>query len=212
MTKAAPRSPIRRSDRTATETKALGFGFLPERGEHHFLVTMPKTGGDQVIISEHLTWEETTGRRELSLALGREDDKIRVLMPRRKWDAIAEPLQLEFNLRLKKLGLASGRWSKTWTPVSRLLGKEMTLLAWAIEEADPALIPTAVRNWQGLAPEERWWLYTMTNAATGHALNGRNKGWRKAVRFALTENPATVEGDGHREEFFGLIRESPSSL
>ena len=29
----------------------------------------------------------------------------------------------------------------------------------------------------------------MTNAATGHAINGHNKGWR----FALTENPA-LEG------------------
>ena len=46
-----------------------------------------------------------------------------------------------------------------------------------------------MKNWQGLAPEERWWLYTMANAATGHALAGRNKGWRKAIRFALTENP-----------------------
>ena len=46
-----------------------------------------------------------------------------------------------------------------------------------------------MHNWLGLVPEERWWLYTMTNAATGHAVNGRNKGWRKAVRFALTENP-----------------------
>jgi hypothetical protein len=46
-----------------------------------------------------------------------------------------------------------------------------------------------VENWLGLKPEERWWLYTMTNAATGHALRGRNRGWRKALRFALTENP-----------------------
>ncbi len=207
-----PKPPTRRPSRTATETKTPGFGFRPERGGHHFLVTMPKSGGDQVMISEPLTCEKTTGRRELRLALGREDDKIRILMPLRKWDAIAEPLQREFNFRLKKLGLASGRWSKTWTPVSRLPGKEMTLLAWAIEEADPALIPTAIRNWQGLAPEERRWLSTMANTAPGQVLNGRNKGWRKAVRFALTENPATMDGDGHREEFFGLIRESPSSL
>jgi hypothetical protein len=65
------------------------------------------------------------------------------------------------------------------------------LLAWAIEDADPALIPAAVKNWLGLAPEERWWLFTMTNAATGHAIAGRNKGWRKAVRYALTENPVS---------------------
>ena len=29
----------------------------------------------------------------------------------------------------------------------------------------------------------------MTCAATGHAVQGRDKGWRKAVRYALTENP-----------------------
>jgi hypothetical protein len=34
----------------------------------------------------------------------------------------------------------------------------------------------------------------------------------KDVLGVLTENPATIEGDGHREEFFGPIRESPSSL
>jgi hypothetical protein len=33
----------------------------------------------------------------------------------------------------------------------------------------------------------------MTNAATGSAIGSKNRGWRKAVRFALTENPV-VEG------------------
>lgn len=31
----------------------------------------------------------------------------------------------------------------------------------------------------------------MTNAATGHAVYGRGIGWRKAVRYALTENLVT---------------------
>ena len=45
----------------------------------------------------------------------------------------------------------------------------------------------AIRNWKGLMPEERWWLYTTTNASTG-GLNDR-KGWRTALRYALCENP-----------------------
>jgi Protein of unknown function (DUF3780) len=94
------------------------------------------------------------------------------------------------------LGLKSGQWvvkagKGGQTPILRLFGKELVLLAWAIEEADPALIPIALKNWLGLAPEERWWLFTMTNAATGHAIAGRGKGWRKAVRYALTENPVS---------------------
>ena len=43
-------------------------------------------------------------------------------------------------------------------------------------------------------PEERWWLYTMTNASTGHAINDKGKGWRKAVLFAFTENPISEGG------------------
>jgi hypothetical protein len=72
--------------------------------------------------------------------------------------------------------------------VERLLGKELLVLAWAVENASPEAVPNAVRNWIGLRPEERWWLFTITAAATGlpeHA----NIGWRKALRFALTENP-----------------------
>ena len=52
---------------------------------------------------------------------------------------------------------------------------------------DTAFIPTAIRNWMGLQPEERWWLYTMTNASTG-GINDK-KGWRTALRYALCENP-----------------------
>jgi hypothetical protein len=105
-----------------------------------------------------------------------------------------------------------GKWQTGQTPVSRLLGKELVLLAWAIEDADPALIPQAIRNWHGLAPEERWWLFTMTNAATGHALGGSGKGWRKAVRFALTENPvysARPPDMSRSQPTFGLFRELP---
>ena len=41
----------------------------------------------------------------------------------------------------------------------------------------------------------------MTNAATGHALHGRNTGWRKAVRFALTENPVLDRAERGGEVF-----------
>lgn len=168
-----------------------GFGFDPSKSEHYFRVTIPAKRDERVYISEHFTVEDTAERLELNIALGAEDSKLRVILPRIKWDDIAEATQLEFNQRLRQVNVKPGKWKVGSTPVSRLLGKELVLLAWAIEDADPALIPVAVRNWLGLASEERWWLYTMTNAATGHAITGRNKGWRKAVRFALTENPVS---------------------
>ena len=43
----------------------------------------------------------------------------------------------------------------------------------------------------GLVPEERWWLYTMTAAQTAHYAK-HNVGWRRAIRYALTENPVVM--------------------
>jgi hypothetical protein len=168
-----------------------GFGFCPQASAPHFLVSIPAGNREEVLISEHLTWDEATAATPPTFALGEIEGKLRVLLPRAKWDAIADEVRVEFNKRLKQEGLKAGAWKTGTNPVSRLLGKELVLLAWAIEEADPALIPAAVKNWLGLVPEERWWLYTMTCAATGHAVQGRNKGWRKAVRYALTENPVS---------------------
>ena len=175
----------------AKRVTSQGFGFVPTESEHHFLVTIPRNKKDSVTISEHFVWDESSAKRELSLALGQEDHKLRVILPRLKWEAIADDVRAYFNQRLRENGLKSSQWKIGENPVSRLLGKELVLLCWAIEDADPTLIPVAIKNWLGLKPEERWWLFTMTNAATGHAISGRNKGWRKAVRYALTENPVS---------------------
>jgi hypothetical protein len=141
------------------------------------------------------------------LGLERQDGQVRCRLPRGKWNEIAEVIRAEFNVRLKKEGRRPGKWRAGYNAVSRPLGKELTLLAWAVEDADPALIPTAIANWQGLQPEERWWLYTMTAAATGHCQAGRGRGWRKAVRFALTENPVTTRPTMEPvvPEFFRLV-------
>jgi hypothetical protein len=190
-----------------TRQKDEGFGFIPQETEHHFLVTLSPSKKEHVYLSEHFTWEEGQGQRILNLTPGNEDDKLRAILPRPKWDAMADALQEDFNRRLKKNGLKIGRWKVGQTPLSRLLGKEAVLLAWAIEDADPALIPVAIKNWQGLTPEERWWLFTMTNAATGHAITGRGKGWRKAVRYALSENPVSDVPPARRDDLFMIMEE-----
>ena len=185
MTKA-----IGNEHKTGKTRRILGFGFDPAESEHHFRVTISARKDEPVYISEHLSWDESEARQELSFAIGSDDSKMRVVLPRSKWLQIEDAAQREFNCRLREAGLKTSRWKAGRMPLSRLFGKELVLLAWSIEDADPALIPFAIKNWLGLAPEERWWMFTMTNAATGHAIAGRNKGWRKAVRFALTENPA----------------------
>ena len=198
--------------RGTARSGAAGFGFRPAESEHHFVVTVPAGNREDVTFAEHLRLAPegsgaANGAGDAAAAGGGAANggggeagawfpafdpagaRLRAVLSRAKWNAIADEARVEFNRRLRKEGLPAGRWRTGRNPLARLLGKELTLLAWAVEDADPALIPAAVRNWLGLAPEERWWLFTMTAAATGHALHGRNRGWRKAVRFALTENP-----------------------
>jgi hypothetical protein len=102
------------------------------------------------------------------------------------WDAAAPEARAEFNRRLRLEGKPAGRWGADDTAVQRLFGKELLVLLWAIEQSDvsPEEIAVAIRNWLGLKPEERWWLYTMTAAATGLA-HQSGMGWRDALRRAL---------------------------
>lgn len=195
-----------------TQHKRLqaSFGFDPRESGHHFLVRIPRGASANIEISEHFTWDEQAGSSPLSY--GREvDGQIRVLLARPKWDAITDDVRVQFNRRLKQMGRKSGAWQVGENLLRRELGKELVLLAWAIEDADPGLIPTALANWNGLEPEERWWLYTQTAAATGHGISDRGKGWRKALRYALTENPvkARLSDDATIPEYFRRISEDP---
>lgn len=167
------------------------FGFDPRETQNHFLVMIPRGAAGKIEISEHFTWDAAQGSSKVSYG-SHADGQIRVVLPRLKWDAIADDLRVQFNIRLRRMQLKTGGWKAGPNLLRRELGKELVLLAWAIEDADPALIPAALANWGGLDPEERWWLYTQTTGATGHGLNDRNKGWRKAVRYALTENPVNT--------------------
>ena len=180
------------------------FGFDPDESTAFFLVQIPTSTQKPVEISEHLTWDPDHLAESVHYGTARTDGEVRCRLARAKWNEIADVLRPELNLRLRAGGKRPGRWKSGNNFVSRTLGKEVTLLAWAIEDADPSLIPIAVANWKGLSPEERWWLYTMTAAATGNHASGRGRGWRKAVRFALTENP-TAPGAADRPvvpEFF----------
>ena len=111
---------------------------------------------------------------------------LRCDVPRSVWDAVSGELRADFNRRLRLEEKQAGRWGAEETAVQRLFGKELLVLLWAIEapEVTAEEVAVAIRNWHGLKPEERWWLYTMTAAATGLA-HQVGMGWRGALRQAL---------------------------
>jgi len=171
-----------KSQSASAKPKTNGFGVPDSIDPHFFCVRIPPGRNDAVEIIENYGIDGgINGRPELIL---------RCRLTRPTWSVIADELKREFNERLKTHKLTTSRWSVGDNVVERLLGKELLVLAWAVESAEADTIPNAIRNWIGLKPEERWWLYAMTAAATGHAENSEI-GWRKALRFALTENPST---------------------
>ncbi len=179
--------------------KIVGLGFMPEESRHGFVIDIPKGigGEDLIFITEHRGEDldhlgaNATHSRSLT------DPSLRVTNDRARWLALAPAFWDEANRRLRANGLAVAKFQKNPSkpvPVHPSLGKELCILCWAVESASPDDIPNALRNWESLAPEERWWLYTMTVATTGQA-NQKNIGWRKALRAALADNPF-VKGDG----------------
>jgi Protein of unknown function (DUF3780) len=162
------------TDKT-TSLPTLGFGVPATTNPHHFVVHIPKNAKESVRITE-------------SLGIQGNDHMVgvidRVMLDRSKWTAIRSEVQRAFNARLKERGLRVGAWKVGDNLVDRLLGKELCVLAWAIEGMKTENIAIAVRNWLAFRPEERWWLFGMAAISTGGMLDG-DKGWRLALRHAL---------------------------
>ena len=79
------------------------------------------------------------------------------------------------------------------------------MLCWAVEEASPETIPMRSATGRRWPRKKRWWLYTMTVATTGQAMQ-TGIGWRKALRAAIADN-LFVEGEAftpHRANSLGI--------
>jgi hypothetical protein len=187
------------SKASSTPRKAVGLGFIPTEARHGFLVDVPMgtSRDDHVCITEH-RGDDLNGLGLRAAAPHSPTDRnLRVVIDRGRWLLLAPAFWEEANRRLRANGLPVHKLPKSPAkpiPIHPSLGKELCILCWAVEEASPDDIPNALRNWEALAPEERWWLYTMTVATTGQAMQ-KGVGWRKALRAALADNPF-VKGEG----------------
>lgn len=173
----------------------IGFGYNPKESDNHFYVIIPENKQDEVHIFERFHWDND-GEQVIS-----KQEILKLKISRYKWSRLSDAVTSEFNGRLKAEKKPGGRFLVGGNPIEKLMGKELMVLLWGIENNDPAGIPTAIRNWLGLQPEERWWLYTMTNASTG-GINDK-KGWRTALRYALCENPVDESNQLSFQELFG---------
>ena len=172
------KKPINRKQ-TEQSQQTQGFGVPLTIAPHHFVVVIPRGNRQPVKIIEDLGMHTQGDESELL---------DRVILPRSAWTGIANPVKRMFNERLKTHKLKPGKWKVGENRVDRLLGKELCVLAWAIEDLESEKIGTALRNWLALRQEERWWLFGVT-AATAGGLNDKGRGWRMALRYALGDTP-----------------------
>jgi hypothetical protein len=157
----------------------VDFGAPTAFGVHVFRVIIPRGQTPSVVIVEDYGYRhEAEGKRQ----------EERVHLTRARWSAISEVAKREFNERLKAAKIATGRWhtDEKGTLVERMLGGELCVLAWAAETASPAQMDVITSKWAALRPEERWWLFSMTVAECGLPQD-RERGWRRALYFALSD-------------------------
>lgn len=167
--------------------KYPGFGYAPPEPGGYFDVVI-RTGPQGLVrVYECFALGEA---RSLET---RPEDILKAELTKERWDKLAPAVTAEFNRCLRTEKKPAGRFTAGHNPVERLLGKELLVLLWGAGPAAPEAVPAALRNWLGLRPEERRWLYTVTNESAGR-IHDRN-GWRAALRYILCENPVNEGSD-----------------
>jgi hypothetical protein len=152
-----------------------GFGVPNTPMPHQFIVTIPSGNNDPIEI-----WEDFG-----AAAAGTSGQKLcRVIVPRKVWRQIAEGLKAHLNRRLKEKNLKSSRFAVGANRVDRILGREISVLAWAIEDATEDEAAVAFSRWSMHRPEELWWLFQQVDRDAGEWDDNKD-GWRMAVRHAL---------------------------
>ncbi|MCI0393007.1 MAG: DUF3780 domain-containing protein [Acidobacteria bacterium] len=162
----------------SNKPRTVDFGAPDVFGEHLFRVEIPASRNELVVIIEDYGYRGHEG--------GIPRDEERVVLARPVWSAIADIARREFNDRLKAAKLNTGRWHTGTNLIERLLGKELCVLAWAVETADAEQRPVICSKWAALRPEERWWLFAMTVAEAGLP-EDTQRGWRRALFYALSD-------------------------
>lgn len=152
-----------------------GFGTPDHQMPHQFLVRIPKGRKEPVEL-----WEDF-GAAGLGTAVPK---LCRTVMPRETWRQVASGVQAYFNRRLKDKRVKCSRFSTGDNRVERLLGRELSVLAWAIENATPVEVTLAYNRWSSHRPEELWWLFQQIDRDGGE-WDSPLLGWRLAIRHAL---------------------------
>ncbi len=155
-------------------------GFLPQVSRHGFFIHVPKGSakGDVIWVSEYRGGDRFSGAAITDLPVPPlSGPSLRVAIDRGRWAELAPAFWEEANRRLRVNGVPTFKLMKSPSkpiPAHPSLGKELCVPCWAAAEATIDDITNALCNWEALAPEKRWRLYTMTVATPARR---SRRGW-----------------------------------
>ena len=192
------RDAVRDSKARSRAAAAVGFGCPPLTDwPHHVVVSIPAgRGGDIRILENH----GILGHDSQS------DNIERCVIPRKRWNAMADAAKAELNARLREKSLPTSRWQPGDNRVERILGTELMTLAWAVAAAAEADVAAVVSAWVSLQPSERLWL-------AGRVLsNPSADGIRKGVALLLSGGPVGGDSVENRRHAPGAAPKNIASL
>ncbi len=153
------------------------FGFLADGDQHHFQVSIPGQSNSDALVEIRECFLLPTNDRPLT-----SDKQAKTLasLPVSIWEDILPSFAREIKLK-EKSNAKNIRFSSGLNLIPRLLGKELCLLVWAVENAHACEVSSAIERWSGLTSEERWWLFNMASSDLGT----KDSGWKLAIQIAL---------------------------
>lgn len=140
--------------------RTVDFGCSTDLWAHHLAVHVAEQRAAPILFIEEYGIATKGGAERIE----------RCALSRERWNEVAQLAKQMLNERLKAEGLPQSRWHTGINKVERLLGKELLVLVWAVEAAEPADVAAIGAAWIALRPEERWWLYGKVAAVAGSSV------------------------------------------
>lgn len=169
-----------------------GFGVPETTLPHCFRITIPAGRGGMVeIVEDFGVSGDAVGLRSI----------CRARLPRPVWRSVADEVKAYLNRRLKEKGLKGSSFKPgVDTLVDRLLGREITVLAWAIETHDAETAASCVPKWAAYRPEELWWIFAQIDRDAGE-FDDPHTGWRAGITSLLlpAQAPAVARSRKRRK-------------
>jgi hypothetical protein len=123
---------------------------------------------------------------------------LRAVIQRAVWEAILPAVRADFAPRLKGLKVSPIAWSGDSVCLARGLGRELCLLAWAAEHAQPGELGAICERWRAMPVAARAEMYLRMNQHDCGTANDGQRGWRRALYEVLRDPLGCVGTEASR--------------